>query len=380
MTNKRKAQLLSGNETCAEGALAAGLTFFGGYPITPSTEIAEILSQRLPLEDKVFIQMEDEIASIASIIGASMTGAKSMTATSGPGISLMQESIGYGIMVETPCVIVNVMRGGPSTGLPTKVSQGDVMQARWGCHGDHQIIALAPNSVEETFYLTVRAFNLAEKYRTPVILLLDEIIAHMREKVVLPAAEDLEIINRPLPKVPKNWYKPFELTPNDISPMAPIGEGYRYHVTGLTHNESGFPTANLDEINASLKKLNNKITRNKDDINDIETIKLEDANTVILAYGSTARSAEQAVYMLRERRRKVGLMRLKTIWPFPDKIVGEMLKQVNLVLVPELNQGMIIREVERVNRGYARVIGLNRYDGELITPEQIVSKIREVRK
>ncbi len=372
-------RFIQGNEACAEGAIAAGCRFFAGYPITPSTEIAEYLSDRLPRVGGKFIQMEDEIGSIAAIIGASVGGLKAMTATSGPGFSLMQEGLGYACMAEIPIVVVNVMRGGPSTGLPTKTSQGDVMQARWGTHGDHFLIALAPESVKETFYLTIKAFNLAEKFRVPVVMLMDEAIGHMREKVVLPDYESLKIENREKPIVPPEWYKPYEITTDFISPFAPFGSGYRYNITGLTHDEMGFPTNNEYEITQKMDKLRDKIMRATSQIIDYEEMYVEDANTLVIAFGSVARSAKEAVEYLRARRRKVGLFRPITIWPFPEKRLAELIKRVDQVFVVEMNQGQLIHEVRKVECYHKKIFGINRYDGEMITPNQIISKIREAR-
>ncbi len=374
-------KLLQGNEAVTEGAMIAGLRLFAGYPITPSTEIAEILARKLPKVGGKFIQMEDEIASMAAIIGGSCAGAKSMTATSGPGFSLMVEGIGYAYMAEVPTVVVNVQRGGPSTGLPTKVSQSDTMQARWGTHGDYIAIALAPQSVRETIDLTVRAFNLAESYRTPVTLLLDEVLGHMREKVVVPAEGELPVINRQKPDVPAGWYKHFEITPNFKSPMASFGDGYRFHVTGLTHDEYGFPTSKPVEIQAKMSKLQNKIMRYLDDICQIETDGMEDAHVAVYAYGIVARAAKQAVQMARARRMKVGQVRPITIWPSHDKKYREIFSSKNLqkVIVAELNQGQLVYEVQRLVPKHVEVISLCRYDSELITPMQILNKIKEVR-
>jgi 2-oxoglutarate/2-oxoacid ferredoxin oxidoreductase subunit alpha len=376
---KEEVRLIQGNEACSEGAIAGGCRFFAGYPITPSTEIAENLSDKLPRVGGKFIQMEDEIASIAAIIGASAAGAKAMTATSGPGFSLMQEGLGFACMAEIPIVIVNVMRGGPSTGLPTKSSQADVMQARWGTHGDHFLIALAPESVKETFYLTIKAFNLAEKYRVPVLLLMDEAIGHMREKVTLPAYSDLLLEHRVTPIVPPEWFKPYEITTDFISPMAPFGTGFRYNITGLTHDEMGFPTNNEHEITQKLDKLRDKIVRSTSEIVDYETLYTEDANTLLIAYGSVARSAKEAVEYLRAHRRKVGLFRPITIWPFPEKELARLMKQVDQVFVAEMNQGQLIEQIKMVECYHKKIIGINRYDGEMITPNQIISRIREAK-
>jgi 2-oxoglutarate ferredoxin oxidoreductase subunit alpha len=373
----QKERLLQGNQACAEGALASGARFFAGYPITPSTEIAEYLARQLPKVGGKFIQMEDEIASIAAVIGASVTGSKSMTATSGPGFSLMQEHIGYAYMAEVPCVIVDVQRGGPSTGLPTKVAQSDTMQVRWGTHGDYYAIALAPSSVEECFDLTIRAFNLSEKYRTPVIVLMDEVVGHMREKVSLPNPNEIKIINRMKPTVPPEWYQHFEINPHFVSPMAGFGEGYRFNVTGLTHDPFGFPTVRPEEIREKLDKLKNKITHNVNDIIEIKEEFMEDADVAIFAYGIVARAARQAIRMARDKRIKAGLIQPLTIWPFPDLYMEHISEQLDLIIVAELNQGQLIGEVMRVVRGKTRVRGLFRYDSELITPDQIFDKIRE---
>lgn len=371
-------RVITGNEACAEGALAAGLKFFAGYPITPSSEIAEILSERMPETGGYFVQMEDEIAAMGAIIGASLTGAKSMTATSGPGFSLKQENIGYAAMAEVPCVVVNVQRGGPSTGLPTLPSQADVMQARWGTHGDHPIIALAPHSVRETFELTVRAFNFAEQYRTPVILLLDEIIGHVNEKVILPEPHEYEIVDRKKPDVSPAEYLPFQHTESCVPPMANFGEGYRYHVTGLCHDETGFPTNDPEEIDRLLRRLDRKIENHRHEIMDVKTDLLEDAEVCVFAYGSTARSARRAIQLAREEGVKVGLMRPTVLWPFPEERVRAIGDQVSHIIVPEMNLGQMAHEVEWATRRNAEIVKINRIDGEPIAPQQILDKILEV--
>jgi 2-oxoglutarate ferredoxin oxidoreductase subunit alpha len=371
--DKAKVKLLMGNEACVEGALAAGVRFFGAYPITPANEIGEILSDRLPEIGGKFIQMEDEIASMGSIIGASIGGLKSMTATSGPGFSLMQENIGFAAIAEVPCVVVNVMRAGPSTGLPTRPSQGDVMQARWGTHGDHPIIVLSPHSVRETFDLTVTAVNFSEKYRLPVILLMDEVIGHMREKMIIPPPESIEIIDRTKPTVPPQWYKPYEDNQTGVPPMAAFGEGFRYHITGLTHDQMGFPTSKLDEIKAGIERLFRKVTLALKDIQLYEYIMVDDAELVIVAYGCVARSARKVVHDLRKEGRKVGMMRLITLWPFPRRALEAIPQKVKKLVVPEMNMGQVYREVVRVNAGRARVVKVNRIDGELITPQEIAA-------
>jgi 2-oxoglutarate ferredoxin oxidoreductase subunit alpha len=375
------ARLMQGDEACAEGAIAAGCRFFAGYPITPATEIAETLSRRLPEVGGKFIQMEDEIASIAAVIGASVGGAKVMTATSGPGFSLMQENIGYAAMTEIPCVIVDVQRLGPSTGRPTSPSQGDVMQARWGTHGDHPIIALSPSSVREVFDLTVKAFNFAERYRTPVILLMDELIGHMRERIVLPDTEILELEQRTNTRVPPEWYKPFENFPEgpnvNVPPLVPFGEGYRYHVTGLHHDERGYPTNRLDEIQPWLERIFRKIDRSLSDILLYEAEGIQDADTLVIAYGGTARAAGHAVRMARERGRRVGFLRLQTIWPFAEEVVEHAASRLHHVVVPELNRGQLVLEVERVV-GRHKVRRVSRADGEMIRPAEIVAAIEDL--
>ena len=371
--DKTQVKLLMGNEACVEGALAAGVRFFGAYPITPANEIGEILSDRLPEIGGKFIQMEDEIASMGSIIGASIGGLKSMTATSGPGFSLMQENIGFAAIAEVPCVVVNVMRAGPSTGLPTRPSQGDVMQARWGTHGDHPIIVLSPHSVRETFDLTVTAVNFSEKYRLPVILLMDEVIGHMREKMIIPPPESIEIIDRTKPTVPPQWYKPYEDNQTGVPPMAAFGEGFRYHITGLTHDQMGFPTSKLDEIKAGIERLFRKVTLALKDIQLYEYIMVDDAELVIVAYGCVARSARKVVHDLRKEGKKVGMMRLITLWPFPRRALEAIPQKVKKLVVPEMNMGQMYREVVRVNAGRARVVKVNRIDGELITPQEIAA-------
>lgn len=373
-----KVKLLQGNEACVEGALAAGIEFYAGYPITPSTEIAELLAEKMPRHGQAFIQMEDEIASMAAVIGASLTGAKSMTATSGPGFSLKQENLGYAMYAEIPCVVVNVQRGGPSTGLPTMPSQADVMQARWGTHGDHPVIAISPSSVQETFWLTVRAFNLAEKYRTPVILLLDEVVGHMRERIEIPENVG-ELIRRKQPTTSREAYKPYKPDADLIPPMASFGQGYRYHVTGLTHDETGFPTNDTEKAGILIERLHNKIENNLDDIVQVETLMMEDAEIAVVAYGCTARSAARAVKDARAKGIKAGLFRPITIWPFPAKELKQYAPKLKQVIVAEMNLGQLIIEVERQIAGKVPVDGVLRADGELITPAQILSRIQEVK-
>jgi 2-oxoglutarate ferredoxin oxidoreductase subunit alpha len=367
-------KLMQGNEAVAWGALAAGCRFFAGYPITPSTEVAEMLSRELPKLGGKFIQMEDEIASLAACIGASVGGLKSMTATSGPGFSLMQEHIGYAAMTEVPVVIANVQRLGPSTGRPTSASQGDVMQARWGTHGDHPIIALSPTSVEQAFQVTVRAFNLAEKYRTPVILLLDAIIGHMREKVELPDFDTVERVERIPANVPPEWYKPYGDSLGDVPPMATFGEGYRYHITGLFHDVMGYPTERLDEVDPWIERVHRKIEGNLHDIIQYEEDGAENAKTVVVAYGATARSARHAVKLARQHRIKVGMVTLLTIWPFAEQIISRIGNTARRIVVPEMNLGQLALEVERV-AGREKVVRVNRANGEMVTPQMILDAI-----
>lgn len=370
--------LLQGNEACVKGALLAGCRFYAGYPITPATEIMEIMAREMPKTRGVFIQMEDEIASLGAVIGASLAGAKSMTATSGPGFSLMQEHIGFACMAEVPCVIVDVMRAGPSTGLPTQASQGDVMQARWGTHGDHPIIALAPSSVYEFMELTVQAFNLSERYRTPVIILVDEVVAHMREGIVLPSKEDLEVEERPKPTVPPEWYIPYGDPGTGVPPMSPFGDGYRHHVTGLYHDVRGYPTTRKDEVEPLIHRLFSKISRDFDRLQWFDSFYTEDAQTTVIAYGCVARAALRAVKEAREKGLKVGLIKLKLLWPFMRHTLAEVLENSPTVLVPEMNMGQLSREVKRLAQAKCEVITLNKVDGTLITPLEILEKLEEI--
>jgi len=377
---ERKTVLMQGNEAVAYGALDAGVDFFAGYPITPSTEIAEILAAELPKRNGAFIQMEDELASICAIIGASLAGAKALTATSGPGFSLMQEGIGFAKITETPCVVVDVQRVGPSTGMPTSPAQGDLMQSKWGSHGDSPAIVLYPDSVKESYELTIRAVNLSEKYRTCVILLLDEVIAHMREAVCLPDIANVRIINRIKPTVPPQWYKHYDENQKYLSPLASFGEGYRYHVTGLTHDSHGFPTNKPSEAAEMMERLRKKISYNIRDLVQIESYEMEDAKIAIFAAGITSRAAKAAIATARAEGIKVGLLRPLTIWPFPDDAVRKMLRNVDTVIVPELNQGQLIHEVQRLTKDKSDggLIPINKVSGELITPNDILNKIKEV--
>ncbi len=367
--------LLQGNEAVVHGALAAGCRFFAGYPITPASEIAEQLSLRLPACGGTFIQMEDEIASIGAVIGASLAGVKAMTATSGPGFSLMQENLGFACVTETPCVIVNVMRGGPSTGLPTNPAQGDVQMARWGTHGDHPIVVLAVSTVEDSFTITVKAFNIAEKYRVPVILLSDEVVAHTRECVKLPDQSEIKVIDRIRPSVPPDWYKPYEGDSRGVPPMAAFGDGYRHHVTGLIHDVHGFPTQNPQEIEQFQRRLTQKITKGFPDIMMTRSYFLDDAEVFIIAYGAVARSALRAVQDARAKGIKVGLLQLITLFPFPRSTVAPLLQKCRAVLVPEMNMGQISREVQRVNQYDCQVVKHNRIDGQFITPQELLKRL-----
>ncbi|HQP26547.1 MAG TPA: 2-oxoacid:acceptor oxidoreductase subunit alpha [Candidatus Syntrophosphaera sp.] len=378
-TRERKTVLMQGNEAVAYGALDAGCNFFAGYPITPSTEIAEILAAELPKRGGVFVQMEDEIASICAITGASLAGAKALTATSGPGFSLMQEGIGFAKITETPCVVVNVQRVGPSTGMPTSCAQGEIQQSRWGSHGDSPAIVLYPDSVKECYELTIRAVNLSEKYRTCVILLLDEVLGHMREAVRLPDLANVRVISRIKPTVPPHWYKHYDENQKYLSPLASYGEGYRFHVTGLTHDQLGFPTNKAVEAADMMDRLRKKIVYNIRDLVQIESYEMEDARIAIFAAGITARAAKAAVAMARQEGIKVGLLRPLTIWPFPDDAVRKMLRDVDIVVVPELNQGQLVREIQRLvkDRSDSKLIKIQRVNGKLISPADILRKMKE---
>ncbi len=374
--------LLQGNEACVEGAITAGMRFYSGYPITPSTEIAEGSAVRLPQVGGKFVQMEDEIGGIAAAIGASVVGVKSMTATSGPGFSLKQENIGYAAIAEIPVVVVDVQRSGPSTGLPTSPSQGDVMQARWGTHGDHPVIAISPCSVQDTYYQTIRCFNLAEKYRTPVILLMDEIVGHMREGIELVPEEELpeefKIVNRDNNMVDG---KPYACAKGEYVPhQPPFGTGTRYNITGLYSNEYGFPTNDNDIANAKATRLMEKIEKNLDDILDYEEENLDDATVAIVCYGGTTRAVMEAVAQLRNQGVKAGMFRPVTVWPFPEQRLKEIAKKVKTVLVVEHNYGQLVEEVEKVVKGAAKVEFLGKWDGTTITPAQIINKVKEVSK
>ncbi len=367
--------LMQGNEAVVAGAIAAGCRFFAGYPITPASEIAELMATRLPAHGGTFIQMEDEIASIAAAIGASLAGSKAMTATSGPGFSLMQENLGFACIAEVPLVVVDVMRGGPSTGLPTSPAQGDIMQARWGTHGDHPVIVLATSSVADCFTLTVQAFNLAEKYRVPVILLSDEVVAHTREAVRLPAPDEIEVVDRVRPSMPPEWYIPYEDNSRGVPAMAAFGDGYRHHVTGLVHDQRGFPTQRPEEIDAFLRRLFRKITNGFYEIHMLRTFMMEDAEIGVIACGSVARSARRAVVMARQQGVAAGLVQLITLFPFPRQPLVAACAGCRAVLVPEMNMGQLSREVRRVLPHTTAIHKHNRIDGQLITPDELMKKI-----
>ena len=373
-----KKLLMQGNEAAVEGAIAAGMRFFAGYPITPSTEIAETCALRLPQEGGKFIQMEDELASIAAVLGASAAGMKAMTATSGPGFSLMQENIGYGAMAEIPCVIVDVQRCGPSTGLPTSPSQGDYMQAKWGTHGDHPVIALSPASVRETYTLIIRAFNLAEKYRTPVIFLMDEIVGHMREGVELPDPHTL-IINQRKMSFHDGANKQCYFVPEGqyVPAMKPFGQGERYNITGLAHDESGFPVNSSEIAGKLIGRLLDKVEKNADDICRVEELDMDDAETAIVCFGGTTRAVRDALSAARAAGKKVGMFRPITVWPFPEKQLKARLLQLKSILMVEHNHGQMLQEVLRTVSGALPVDFLGRIDGTVISPEDILAKLEE---
>jgi 2-oxoglutarate ferredoxin oxidoreductase subunit alpha len=372
-------RLVQGNEAVAEGAIAAGARFFAGYPITPSTEIAEVLARRLPAVGGHFLQMEDEIASMAAVIGASLAGAKALTATSGPGFSLMQENIGYAAMAQIPCVVVDVMRGGPSTGLPTEPSQGDVMQARWGTHGEHSIIALVPSSVAECYTLTVEAFNLSERFRSPVVILSDATVGHMREAVELPLLEEIEVIDRPEPACAPDDDACRVPSDDGIYPLPALGSPFKLHVTGLVYRlESGAPSTGDARVAQNLGTyMREKIYHHRDAIVRVEEVEMEDAEVAIFAYGSVARSAKAAMRWARRQGVKVGLVRPITLWPFPTAAVEHMAEQVRSVIVPEMNLKQMAWEVQAAVRGRAKVVDYGRVDGKLIHPGEIQALIEK---
>lgn len=368
---------LMGDVACAEGALAAGCRFFGGYPITPATEVAERMAARLPDVGGTFIQMEDEIAAMATVLGASWAGVKSMTATSGPGFSLMMENIGLGLCTETPCVVVNVQRAGPSTGLPTDGAQGDMMQARWGSHGDYEIIALAPSSPQEAFYQTITAFNLSEKYRLPVLVMTDAIVGHMSERVVIPEAKDLKIVSRPVPTGRKDRFKPFKPGPNGVAPMPAAGDGYNVHITGLTHNEKGYPVMTVEAQAEMMTRITDKIRNNLDDIVRTDRYRMDDAEIVIISYGASSRTGMAAVDEARKMGIKAGLLRLLTVWPFPVNQIQELVKQVKGFVTVEINLGQIHFEVERCVGGRVPTYLVGHAGGTIISPDRVIEVLKE---
>jgi len=368
---------MMGDIAAAEGALAAGCRFFGGYPITPATEVAERMARRLPQVGGIYIQMEDEMASMAAVLGASWGGVKAMTSTSGPGFSLMMENIGLGIMTETPCVVFNVMRGGPSTGLPTLVGQADVMQARWGSHGDYGSISLSPSSPQECFDLTIEAFNLSERYRVPVMVLADEVVGHMYERVSIPRADRLKIVPRRRPTGPPVEHLPFAGEADLVPAMASAGEGYRLHVTGLTHDEMGYPVFNDIVQERLVRRLVEKIRVNAPNIIRTEDVMLDDAEVVVISYGCTARTAHEATLQARERGVKAGLMRLITVWPFPSDKIRHLAGRAKAFVVPEINYGQIAREVERCAGGRAETYLIGHMGGGIHAPQEILDVIIE---
>jgi 2-oxoglutarate ferredoxin oxidoreductase subunit alpha len=368
---------INGDVACAEGAISAGCRFFAGYPITPSTEIAERMSAWLPQVGGVCIQMEDELASMAAVLGASWAGKKAMTATSGPGFSLMMENIGLGAMMEIPCVVVNIQRAGPSTGLPTLVAQQDIMQARWGSHGDYEIIALSPSSPQEIFDLTILAFNLSEKYRVPVLIMSDEAVGHMSEKVVIPKIPPTNLYYRRLPKEAPQEYLPYTPDADLVPPMAIAGEGYHFHTTGLTHDERGYPIMTAQAQDKLVRRLVEKIRLNSKDIIKYEEIQVEDADIIVCAYGITTRIARFAVQMARDEGIKAGLFRLITIWPFAEERIRELSLQAKAFVVPEINYGQIVLEVERCAGSNAKTILVPHMGGDVHSPQTILDAIRE---
>jgi len=371
-------QFMQGNEACVFGAIDAGARFYAGYPITPSSEIAELCAKFLPQVGGVFLQMEDELGSMAAVIGASTAGTKAFTATSGPGFTLMQENLGMAIYTEVPCVLVNIQRNGPSTGLATRPAQGDVMQARWGTHGDHPIIVLSPSSVQEFYDLTLRAFNLSEKYSIPVILLSDEVIGHMREDLVIPELEDLVIVNRKLPNKPIKEYRAYQTENDDIPRIAPFGSEYIVHISSSCHDETGFTHSKPQTADQLVRRLHRKIERNQEDIIQVEWFGPRKADVCIIAYGAVSRTAKQVVVDAQEKGLSVNLLRLITHWPFPDEQVKEALSQAKVIIVPEMNLGQVAQEILRLNSLQTPIYSITRIDGEIIMPSEIMSKIEEV--
>jgi 2-oxoglutarate ferredoxin oxidoreductase subunit alpha len=371
---------LDGDYACGEGAMAAGCRFVAGYPITPSTEVVERISQRFPVMGGTFIQMEDELASMAAVAGGAWTGTKCMTVTSGPGFSLMMENIGLATMMEAPCVVVNVQRGGPSTGLPTMVGQADMMQARWGSHGDYELIALSPQSPQEAFDLTIDAFNLSETWRVPVMFMMDECVGHMTEKVVIPPADEIDIVPRKLTDKKPGEYKPYEVNGRPVPEMARAGDGHRFHTTGLTHDERGYPAMTVECQEESVRRLMDKIRLNADQIIRIEEEDVEGADVVVVAYGITARVARMGIDMARAEGVKVGFLRLVVVWPFPEERIRELAKEIKAFVVPEINYGQMVLEVERCAYGQAPAVLVPHGGGGVHDPADICKAIVEAAK
>jgi len=371
---------LDGDYACAEGAMAAGCRFVAGYPITPSTEVVERMALRFPFMGGVFIQMEDEMASMNAILGGAWGGKKTMTVTSGPGFSLMMENLGLGVMMEVPCVLVNVQRGGPSTGLPTMVGQADMMQARWGSHGDYEIIALSPASPQEAFEYTIEAFNLSETYRVPVLLMMDECVGHMTEKVVIPTADKIDLVPRKLTKLPPEKYLPYKTDSSMVPEMIVAGEGYKIHTTGLTHDERGYPVMTPECQEKLVRRLVDKIRKNAEKIIHIEETQIQGADVVVMAYGITSRVAQPAIDRARKEGMKVGQIKLITVWPFPEKRVAELSKKIKAWVVPEINYGQVSLEVERCAGGKARTILVPHGGGWVHDPDNIYKAIKEAVK
>ncbi len=369
------AHYLDGDFACGEGAMAAGCRFVAGYPITPSTEVVERIARRFPMMGGTFIQMEDELASMAAVVGAAWSGTKTMTVTSGPGFSLMMENIGLAAMMETPCVVVNVQRGGPSTGLPTMVGQADMMQARWGSHGDYEIIAICPRSPQEAFDLTIDAFNLAETYRVPVLIMMDECVGHMTEKVVIPPADQIEIVPRRLTTKPPGEYLPYHVNGGSIPEFARAGDGYRFHTTGLTHDERGYPMMTVECQEVCVRRLIDKIKNNVDRIVRFEEEETEGADVVVVSYGITSRVARMGVDLARKQGVKVGIIRLIVVWPFPEKRIRELAGKVKGFVVPEINYGQIVLEVERCAAGKAKALVVPHGGGGVHDPNDICRTI-----
>ncbi len=369
---------LSGNHACVEGAIAAGCRFYAGYPITPSNEIAERMSARLPQVGGIYIQMEDELGSMAALVGASWAGAKPMTATSGPGFSLMQENLGLAAMTETPCVVVNVQRGSPSTGLPTAVGQADVMQARWGSHGDYEIIAIAPSSPQECFDFTIKAFNLAETWRVPVVVLSDECVAHVSERVLIPPKEEIKVVNRKRPTLPPEKFLPFKAGKDLVPEMAVAGEGYRIHVTGLTHNEKGYPDLSAKTHNKLVRRLVDKIRKNADKIWEYEEFMTEDAEVVLVTFGISTRVCRTVVKWARKEGLKIGMLRLIVVWPFPEKRIIELAERIKAFVCVEINLGQTFFEVERVVKDRCKVFLFPNAGGEVHDPEKVLAELKQI--